>query len=71
MKREKIFIADDSEMNRSILAYMLDDSYEIIEEEDGVQATAILSETSPFQVERAYELGDTDFIVRPFDALIV
>ena len=114
MKREKILIADDSEMNRSILADMLSDNYDIIEAEDGVQATAILkthitelslllldivmpnldgfgvleamnrndwidavpviiisAENSSTHVERAYELGATDFIARPFDALIV
>ena len=114
MKKEKILIADDSEMNRSILADMLSDSYEIIEAEDGVQAVSILknsvadlslvlldivmprmdgfgvleamnqngwiedlpviiisAETSSSHVERAYELGATDFIARPFDAIIV
>lgn len=114
MRKEKILIADDSEMNRSILADMLSDNYEIIEAEDGVQAVSILrsgaselslmlldivmprmdgfgvleamkqngwieevpviiisAETSSSHVERAYELGATDFIARPFDALIV
>ena len=114
MKKEKILIADDSEMNRSILADMLSDSYDIIEAEDGAQAVSILrtsvselslmlldivmpkmdgfevleamnrngwigdvpviiisAETSSSHVERAYELGATDFIARPFDAIIV
>ena len=114
MRKEKILIVDDSEMNRSILADMLSDSYEVLEAEDGVRAVALLSrqaselslllldivmprldgfgvleamkvhgwirdlpvivisaENSPSQVERAYELGVTDFITRPFDALIV
>ena len=114
MQKEKILIVDDSEMNRSILADMLMDDYDIIEAEDGVEAVAILrkqvselslvlldivmprmdgfgvleamnqnrwiesvpvviisAENSPSQVERAYELGGTDFIMRPFDALIV
>ncbi len=110
----KILIVDDSEMNRSILADMLGDEYDILEAEDGVQAVGILSrksselalvlldivmprldgfgvlaamnqngwitdvpvimvsaESGSKQVERAYELGVTDFIMRPFDALIV
>ena len=105
---------DDSEINRSILADILGEEYEILEAEDGVQAIAILqkyamgisvvlldivmphmdgfevlkvmnqkhwiedtpvimisAETSSKQVEQAYELGVTDFIMRPFDALIV
>lgn len=31
MKMQKILVVDDSEMNRSILADMLEDEYEIIE----------------------------------------
>jgi len=101
-------------MNRSILADMLDNKYEIIEAEDGAEAIAMLqkhvlsislvlldvvmprvdgfevltvmnqkhwiedipvimisAESGSSQVERAYELGVTDFIARPFDALIV
>ena len=114
MRKEKILIVDDSEMNRSILADMLGDNYEIIEAEDGVQAVVILqrmhtsidlvlldvvmpqmdgfgvltamnqnhwiddipvimvsAETESSQAERAYELGATDFITRPFDSFIV
>lgn len=112
--KQKILIVDDSEMNRSILADMLGEEYDIIEAEDGVQAVGILSkqaselslvlldivmpkldgfgvlgamnqngwiidvpvimvsaESGSKQVERAYELGVTDFINRPFDALVV
>lgn len=112
--KQKILIADDSEMNRSILADMLESEYEIIEAENGVEAIAaiqkygpelslilldivmpeldgfgvlevmnrhhwiaeipvimISSESSPFHVERAYQLGITDYISRPFDAVIV
>jgi len=107
-------IADDSEMNRSILADMLSDEYEIIEAEDGQEAVEVLrkyeseidlllldivmpnmdgfevlevmnqnrwiddvpvimisAETASTHVERAYGLGCTDFINRPFDALVV
>ncbi|MDE6407616.1 MAG: diguanylate cyclase [Anaeroplasmataceae bacterium] len=109
-----ILIADDSEMNRSLLTDMLGNEYKIIEAEDGRQALAhlqndgvkidlvlldivmpnmdgfevlaymnrngwikdipvivISSETSPSCMERAYELGVTDFINRPFDVWIV
>ncbi len=112
--KQKILIADDSEMNRSILMDMLEDAYEIIEAEDGNEAVRILSqhseeidlvlldivmpnmdgfgvldvmnqnrwiedipvimisaESAPANIERAYNLGVTDFISRPFDALIV
>ena len=113
-KKQTILIVDDSEMNRSILADMLEEEYDIMEAEDGVEAVAILSkhvaslslvlldivmprmdgfgvlsamnqngwivdvpvimvsaESGSKSVERAYELGVTDFINRPFDALVV
>ena len=41
-EKEKILIADDSAMNRAILAEMLGDGYEILEAENGRQAVAIL-----------------------------
>ena len=112
--KQKILIADDSEMNRSILADMLGDEYEILEAEDGVKAVEALqkygtaidlvlldivmpemdgfevltlmnrknwiedipvimisAESAPSHVERAYNLGATDFISRPFNALVV
>lgn len=114
MQRDKILIVDDSEMNRSLLADMLSDNYDIIEAEDGIQAINVLAkqaielslvlldivmpnldgfgvldamnqagwiedvpviiisaENSSERVERAYELGATDFIARPFDERIV
>lgn len=37
-QRQKILIADDSEMNRDLLATILEDEYEIIQAKDGVQA---------------------------------
>lgn len=113
-KKEKILIVDDSEMNRSILADMLDDEYEIIEAENGIIAVSILekhlldislvlldvvmpkmnglevlevmnknhwiddipvimisAEKDSSMITQAYGLGITDFITRPFDALIV
>lgn len=114
MRKEKILIVDDSEMNRSILADMLGENYDIIEAEDGVQAVVVLqrmhaeialvlldivmpqmdgfevldtmnrnhwiddipvimvsAESESSQVAQAYELGVTDFIMRPFDSFIV
>ena len=41
-QRESILIVDDSEMNRSILADMLLDEFDITEAEDGAQAIDIL-----------------------------
>ncbi len=35
MRKKKILIVDDSEMNRDILTGMLEDEYEIVEAEDG------------------------------------
>ena len=101
-------------MNRSILADMLGDEYDILEAENGVEAVAALqkygmgiglvlldivmpemdgfgvltimnqqgwiedvpvimisSESSSAHMERAYNLGITDFISRPFNALVV
>ncbi len=113
-RKEKILVVDDSEMNRSILADMLSDEFDVTEAEDGEAALEILgksadefsivlldivmpkkdgfevlaemnrtrmieelpvvmvsAETASAQIERAYELGATDFIMRPFDASIV
>ena len=113
-RKQRILIADDSEMNRSILADMLGDEYEILEAENGLEAVSaiqkyrteidlvlldivmpemdgfevltvmnrnnwiedipvimISAETAPAHIERAYKLGVTDFITRPFNALLV
>ena len=40
--KQKILIVDDSEMNRSILADILEDKYDIIETEDGVEGVAAI-----------------------------
>ena len=112
--KKKILITDDSEINRSILSDMLEDEFEIIEAENGVEAVSLLksynneialvlldivmpemdgfevlammnrnhwiddipvimitAENTPSYVERAYDLGITDFINRPFDGRIV
>ena len=114
MRKSKILIVDDSEMNRSILADMLEEEYEILEAQDGEEALAVLgehhaeialvlldivmprldgfgvlevmgregwiedlpvimisSESGSDQVARAYDLGVSEFISRPFDALAV
>ena len=113
-KRQKILVVDDSEMNRAILAEMLEEEYDILEAEDGTQAVEILqeqsadidvvlldivmprmdgfgvlaamnenrwieqvpvimisAETSTEQAIRAYEMGVSDFITRPFNEAIV
>ncbi|MCM1364135.1 MAG: diguanylate cyclase [Faecalibacterium sp.] len=112
--KQTILIADDSEINRSILADMLGNEYEILEAENGIQTIQLIennlqtlslvlldivmpemngfgvldemnekhyienipvimisAESSPELIEKAYELGVTDFISRPFDAMIV
>ncbi len=109
-----ILIADDSEINRAILADMLGTEYTIVEAGNGREALEriqergaelslllldivmpeldgfevleemgrthwiedipvimITAETGAETVERAYALGATDFINRPFDPLIV
>ena len=113
-QRYTILVADDSEMNRAILRSMLEDSYDIIEAEDGMQAVAILqqreqeislllldivmpnmdgfgvlsamnqyswiesvpvimisAESTHSFIERAYDMGVTDYISRPFDMMVV
>jgi len=42
LKKQKILIADDTWLNREILSEMLQDSYEIIEAENGLRAIEIL-----------------------------
>ena len=46
-KKYKILVADDSEMNRSILADILGDEYEILEAQNGLEAVAVLRERGP------------------------
>ena len=114
MDRKKLLIADDSEMNRAILANMLDHDFEIIEVSDGREAIAALqahrgelsallldiampemdgfevlremkergwieevptimisAETGSSYIDRAFELGASDYINRPFATSIV
>lgn len=113
-QRKKLLIADDSEINRSILADILEEEFEIFEAADGTEAISMLeqhgedisavlldivmphmngfevlsvmrqrdwiedipviiisAESGASQIERAFDLGATDFIMRPFDALLV
>lgn len=42
-KQGMILIVDDTEMNRSLLADMLSEDYEILEAANGVEASAILA----------------------------
>ena len=44
LHKQKILIADDNEMNRAILADMLEAEFEIVEAADGVQAVSILNQ---------------------------
>lgn len=114
LKKKKILVVDDSEMNRSILGDMLGDDYEILEATNGIEAIAMIkerereitlmlldivmpqmdgfevlsvmnkggwigdipvimisAETSSNLVNRAYDMGVTDYISRPFDGKIV
>lgn len=114
MNKQRILIAEDSEMNRAILASLLEDEYDIIEAFDGKDAITILrtyhrsiaaimldivmpcidgfgvleemrknnwideipaimisSETSSSYIDRAFELGATEYISRPFAAGII
>lgn len=114
MNKSKLMIADDSEMNRAILANMLENEYDIIEVADGTEVIAALeiyrgeisallldivmpkldgfgvleemkkrswiddvptvmisSETSSNYIDRAFELGASDYINRPFVPAIV
>lgn len=41
-QKQKILIVDDSELNRSILADILQDEYEIFEAADGVEAISVI-----------------------------
>lgn len=113
-EKPRVLIADDSEMNRSILLDILGDEYEIVEAENGAEALVMLrqygseislvlldivmpemdgfdvltvmnkehwiedvpviiisAESSSTYLERAFDLGVTDYISRPFDDLIV
>lgn len=109
-KKYKILIVDDTEINRSLLADMLDNEYDILEASNGLEAIAVLekqheeislllldivmpqmdgfevltfmnksmwiqntpvitisAETSSSYIDKAYDLGATDYISRPFD----
>lgn len=44
MKKQKILIVDDSEMNRSLLVDILEDQYDVVEAENGLEAITILSQ---------------------------
>ncbi len=111
--KQRILIADDSEMNRAILTEMLGEKYKILEAENGQQTIEMIEKNSDIDllllditmsekdgfdvltamnqyhwidelpvimisdesvtsfVERAYDLGATDYISRPFDIAVV
>lgn len=43
VNKQKILIADDSEINRALLIEILENQYDIVEAENGVEAIALLS----------------------------
>ena len=43
MEKQKILIADDSEMNRALLIDILEEQYDVAEAENGVKAISLLS----------------------------
>lgn len=43
MEKQKILIVDDSEMNRALLVDILEEKYDVVEAENGVEAIAVLS----------------------------
>ena len=65
-QRYTILVADDSEMNRSILRSMLEESYDIIEAEDGLQAVALLQ-----QMEQEISLVLLDIVMPNMDGFDV
>ena len=111
--KQQVLIVDDSEMNREILATMLEEDFRILEATNGEEALLVLqqnpgialvlldivmpvmdgfevlahmtrthmiedipvimisSEDSEANIRRAYELGVSDYISRPFDAKVV
>ena len=113
MRRNRILIADDAELNRDILTAMLEDQYDLVYACDGVEAIDVLcgteeidlllldmnmpnkngfdvlqamdklnliedipvivisAEDSSEFIERAYDLGVTDYISRPFSSIVV
>lgn len=113
-KKQKILIVDDSEMNRAILADMLENEFEILEAANGKEAIILLhqqatsidlvlldivmpemdgfevlammnkyhwiedipvimisAENASTYMERAYDLGVSDYISRPFEITVV
>ena len=43
MEKQKILIVDDSEMNRALLADILEEQYDVVEAENGIEAISLLS----------------------------
>lgn len=43
MEKQKILIVDDSEMNRALLADILEEQYDVVEADNGVEAISLLS----------------------------
>ena len=43
VNKQKVLIADDSEINRALLIEILENQYDIVEAENGVEAITLLS----------------------------
>ena len=43
MDKQKILIVDDSEINRALLVDILEERYDVVEAENGVEAISVLS----------------------------
>ncbi len=65
-KQGKILIVDDTEMNRSMLADMLQEDYEILEAENGLEAAKLL-----YQLHDGISLVLLDIIMPEMDGFEV
>ena len=73
MVEARILIADDSKMNQQILSEILGDRYEYLYADDGLQEIPVIitsSEDDESFIQKAYELGVTDYIRRPFNLTV-
>ena len=79
-RRQSVLIVDDSELNRKMLGQMLGSRFDIAEAASGeaclqlleqIPVIMISSEDTVDAVRRAFDLGASDYISRPFDAKVV
>ena len=78
--RQSVLIVDDSAMNRMLLSQMLNSQFDTAEAASGedclrlleeIPVIMIFSEDNVDTVRRAFDLGASDYISRPFDARVV